>query len=81
MKKYDSLYNYLLQRKGQGVTLSFEKVETIINAKLPKSAYIYPQWWSNSNTKAHPHCRAWIDAGFKTREVQANIRKQIVTFE
>jgi hypothetical protein len=81
MKKYDLLYNYLLQKKGQRLTLCFKEIEKIINAKLPKSAYIYPQWWSNSNTKDHPHSRAWIDAGFKTRDVLDNIGRQIVTFE
>lgn len=81
MKKYDPLCNYLLQRKGQKVTLGFEEVENIINAKLPKSAYIYPQWWSNSNTKDHPHCHAWLDAGFKTVDVVENIERKIVTFE
>lgn len=81
MSKYDPLYNYLTQRKGQKVTLGFEEIESIINAKLPKSAYTYVQWWGNSNTKEHPHSRAWLDAGFKTVDMTDNIVRKKVTFE
>lgn len=80
MKKYDPLYNYLLHRKEQNVTLEFAEIENIINAKLPKSAYIHTQWWGNSNTKEHPHSRAWLDAGFKTVDMMENIIRKRVVF-
>lgn len=58
MNKYDPLFRYLSEQKSTKVTLSLSEIETIINDELPTSAYSYPQWWSNSRTKAHPYCRA-----------------------
>ena len=81
MNKYDLLFRYLSELKCTKITLSLSEIENIINAGLPKSAYTYPQWWSNSKTKAHPYCRAWLDAGFHTVEIKESIGKNIITFE
>ena len=81
MRDYDALCNYLSQRKGQRIEMSFSEIEEIIGDTLPLSAYKYNAWWNNSRTKAHPHCRAWMNAGFKTVDVNSNIEKRIVIFE
>ena len=81
MNKYDPLNKYLSQQKSIKVILSFSEIETIINAKLPVSAHYYPQWWSNSRTKAHPYCKAWIDSGYHTVGVKESLEKKIITFE
>ncbi|WP_029201431.1 DUF7662 domain-containing protein [Oribacterium sp. NK2B42] len=80
MRDYDALCNYLSQRKGQRIEMSFSEIEEIIGDKLPKSAYEYQAWWSNS-TLRHTHSRAWLNAGFKTVDVNSNISKRIVVFE
>lgn len=81
MKKYDPLFRYLSGQKSEKVSLSFSEIETIINDELPASAYSYPQWWSNSKTKAHPYCRAWIDAGYRVVDIKDGLEKKIITFE
>ena len=63
------------------VTMNKSEIETIINDELPASAYSYPQWWSNSRTKAHPYCRAWLDAGYHTVDIKDSLEKKIITFE
>ena len=81
MNKYDPLLKYLSEQKSTKVILSLSEIETIINDELPKSAYSYPQWWSNSRTQAHPYCRAWLDAGYHTVDIKESLQKKIITFE
>ena len=81
MNKYDPLFSYLSEQKSTKVTLSLSEIENIINAELPKSAYIYPPFWSNSKTKAHPYCKAWIDAGYHTVGIKDSLEKKIIAFE
>lgn len=81
MNKYDPLFRYLSEQKSTKVTLSLSEIETIINDELPTSAYSYPQWWSNSRTKAHPYCRAWLDAEYHTVGIKDSLEKKIITFE
>lgn len=80
MNKYDPLFQYLSEQKSMEVTLLISEIETIINDKLPASAYSYSQWWSNSQTKAHPYCRAWLDAGYRTVGVKDGLEKKTITF-
>lgn len=49
-KKYEPLMVFLAGLKGweTQITLTFEQIETIINDKLPKSAY-GSSWWRNKN--------------------------------
>jgi hypothetical protein len=76
--KYAPLENYLrdLPANQKEVTLSFEQIETIINAKLPSSAYEYPQWWEKEKEGNHVNARAWANAGWKVEEV--NFQKKWV---
>jgi len=78
--KYEPLKNYLvdLAKRGQRkVSLSFEKVESILGFPLCESAYGYQQWWENS--RSHSQAKAWLDAGWETGPV--DMRNQIVTFK
>jgi putative restriction endonuclease len=75
--KYTLLENYLLDLPDskREVTLGFEQIERIINAKLPPSAYEYQQWWENEKEGNHVNGRAWANAGWKVESVDFN-RKQ-----
>lgn len=81
MNKYGPLFKYLSKQESTKVMLSLSEIETIINDQLPASAYSYPQWWSNSRTKAHPYCKAWIDAGYHTVGIKDSLEKKIIAFE
>ncbi len=67
MAKYDPLNSYLEQRGDRSISLTFSEVEKIINAKLPKSALDYREWWAND--RSHTQARAWLAAGYKTSDV------------
>ena len=75
--KYTPLENYLrdLPANRKEVALSFEQIERIISAKLPRSAYEYKQWWENEKKENHVNARAWANAGWKVQSVDFN-RKQ-----
>lgn len=72
--KYTPLENYLrdLPANQKEVTLSFEQIERIINAKLPTSAYEYQAWWANEKEGNHVNARAWANAGWKVESVDFN---------
>jgi hypothetical protein len=69
--KYTPLENYLrdLPANQNEVVLSFAQIETIINARLPSSAYEYRQWWENEKEGNHVNARAWAKAGWKIESV------------
>jgi hypothetical protein len=68
MGKYEPL-EQLLRRRGPGRwRVSFREIEKVLGFKLPQSALKYPAWWSNDET-GHSHARAWLDAGWRTEEV------------
>lgn len=69
ISKYHDLYVFLDNITGDTVSLSFEKIEYIINDKLPKSAYQYSAWWANGEN-SHAHVSAWQDSGYKVEEVK-----------
>lgn len=72
--KYSPLENYLrsLPDTQQEVTLAFEQIERITNAKLPPSAHEYHQWWENEKEGNHVNARAWVNAGWKVECVDFN---------
>jgi hypothetical protein len=65
--KYTPLENYLrdLPKKQRAVTVDFEQIERILNAKLPASAYGYEAWWEHEKEGNHVNARAWANAGWK----------------
>jgi hypothetical protein len=77
VSKYEPLPQFLASANGSVKRLSFAEIERILGFKLPKSAYEHEAWWSN-NATGHSHARAWLDAGWRTQEVDLSGRK--VTF-
>ncbi len=78
MKKYEPLGRYLadLNHWETQISLTFEQVEVIIDAKLPYSAFHYRQWWENQKGgSSAPH---WHGAGFKVKTV--DMAQKYVTF-
>jgi hypothetical protein len=78
MSKYESLPQFLASADGATKRLSFAEIERILGFKLPKSAYEHEAWWSN-NATGHSHARAWLQAGWRTQDVDLAARK--VTFQ
>ena len=76
--KYASLLQFLQRQTAQRVVMTYAEIEGILGFKLPNSAYNYTMWW---NPKGHPHCQAWLQAGFNVADVAESIRTKIVTFE
>ena len=67
MSKYRPLQLYLGKCEGSTLTLTYEQIESIIEDKLPMSAYKYPAWWSNGG---HYYADAWLATGWKVEEVR-----------
>jgi len=65
MAKYAPLRNYLKRKKLSEIILTFDEVEHIIHAPLPKNAAT-PQWWANIVNPVHGHVQreAWRAAGY-----------------
>ena len=67
MGKYDALYDFL-ERVPPDIgenTLTFDEMEKILGFKLPKSAYVYREWWANSTSpKQHSYAQSWLAAGW-----------------
>ncbi len=77
--KYTSLENFLraLSSAEREVTLSFERIETIIKSKLPVSANEM-SWWEHETEGNHVNARAWANAGWRVGTV--NLRGKWVRF-
>ena len=70
MSKYDPLFNYLNNCNKNEIILDFATLENILGFSLPQSAYKYNAWWSNSTKGGqHPFASSWLDAGYKTADV------------
>jgi hypothetical protein len=78
MSKYEPLPQFLSSKHGATHRLSFEQIERVLGFKLPNSAYEHEAWWSN-NATGHSHSRAWLSAGWRTRDLDLSGRK--VTFQ
>lgn len=81
MSKYAPLRAYLSAQTASQLHLTLQEMESILGDNLPPSAYCHIQWWSNSNTNAHPYSRAWTDTGYRTAHVQSTLRQGFITFE
>jgi hypothetical protein len=77
MGKYEPLHKHLTGGTLTEWRATFAEVEAVLGFPLPRSAYAYPAWWSNDAT-GHSHSRAWLDAGWKTQNV--DLQNQQVTF-
>jgi hypothetical protein len=64
--KYYPLEKYLreLPVTQEEVTLTFERVEQILNDRLPPQAREPGRWWGNQKQGMHVETNAWMDAGW-----------------
>ena len=63
-----------LPESQREVTLGFEQIEKILNAKLPSSAYEDERWWLSEKEGDHVTPRAWSAAGWRVASVDVNAR-------
>ncbi len=68
--KYAPLYDFLKDYPKNKVTLSFQEIEEIIGAPLPKSATGMRSrtWWANSISQSYARC--WMNAGWNVDTVK-----------
>jgi hypothetical protein len=69
--KYTPLEDYLRTLSPTQTILAFpfEKIETILHSRLPKSAYVRLTWWDNSVNGTLSHKHAWLKAGWSVERV------------
>lgn len=77
MSKYRPLADFLKDKGGAAIPLSFAEIEKIIGAGLPPSARKHRAWWSN-NPRGSVVTMAWRDAGYRTTQV--DLGEERVTF-
>ncbi len=75
MSKYSNLGEFLRGQRTSSVRVTFAEVERIIGHKLPRSAR-YPAWWSN-NPSNNVMTKVWLEAGFKTEQVDIDGKKLV----
>ena len=74
---YIGITKYLEKQRANTIIFSFEEVKGINGDHLPPSAYKHQAWWAN--TESHSHAFSWLNAGYKTEEV--DLINQKVTFK
>ena len=76
MGKYQPLSEFLRGQATDEVAMSFEQIERIIGERLPRSATRHRAWWSN-NPSNSVITWAWLEAGFRSEQVDMEGRKLI----
>jgi hypothetical protein len=76
MSKYSPLGRYLLNLSPdvREIKLNFEKIEMIIDDRLPASASRYREWWANEEEGRHVQAHSWMNAGWSVDYVNLNAR-------
>jgi hypothetical protein len=74
--KYTPLENYLrdLPVSQKEVVLGFEQIESILNSKLPSSAYEDQRWWEHETEGNHRNTRSWSSAGWKIESLDVHAK-------
>jgi len=65
---YTPLQNHLTGLTQNAWKTTFDEIESILGFSLPKSARHYQAWWAN-NRQGSRHTRAWLDAGWQTKDL------------
>ena len=76
MGKYGRLGEFLSNQPTDEVPITFDRIEKITGAKLPRSAKLYRAWWSN-NERNSVMTKVWLAAGFQTEQVDMEGRKLV----
>lgn len=69
MGKYQPLADFLATVPDDSWDATFAEIERILRFKLPPSAHEHRAWWANQFRGHHSQAKAWIDAGWETREI------------
>jgi hypothetical protein len=69
MSKYDRLKVHLRGLTGNEWRASFTDIERVLGFELPSSARSYQAWWANQTAKPAVQTYAWMDAGWRTEEL------------
>ena len=75
MSKYDQLGTFLQNQKMHEIPMTFTEIERVVGTSLPRSSR-YPAWWSN-NPSNNVMTHVWLNAGFKTEQVDISARKLV----
>jgi len=76
--KYYPLFEHLQKCDRESITLTFTEIGTLMNSKLPTSAFNKKNWWSNRDSSSALQAGAWINAGYHIKSV--DLTEQTVTF-
>jgi hypothetical protein len=76
MGKYEPLSTYLARQSSAELLLTFVDIERVIGAPLPPVARKHRAWWSN-NPSNSVITRAWLDAGYRTAQVDMDLGKLV----
>src|SRR6266480_777464 len=76
MGKYSRLGEFLRTQRSREVPMTFSEIERVIGGKLPPSSPQYPAWWSN-NPSNNVMTKEWLNAGFRTEQVDVKSRKVV----
>lgn len=66
MSKYDSLRLHLQGLGLERWRASFGDIEKVLGFRLPASSRLHPAWWANETNAHQPHKLAWLNAGWRT---------------
>jgi hypothetical protein len=72
--KYSRLGEFLRAQRTKEVPMTFAEIERVIGGKLPPNSPRYPAWWSN-NPSNNVMTKVWLDAGFRTEQVDVKSHK------
>jgi hypothetical protein len=75
-RRYQPLTAHLRSQRSEQVRMTFADIERVIGEKLPASASNYRAWWSN-NPSNNEMTRAWLEAGFRSEQVDISGRKVV----
>jgi len=76
MGKYEPLSQYLRKSGLNLVRMRFEEIEKVLGFPLPPSSRRHRAWWSN-NPSNNVMTHAWIDAGYRTEDVDLENRRLV----
>ncbi|MEI9996618.1 MAG: hypothetical protein WDM91_18620 [Rhizomicrobium sp.] len=75
MGKYDRLGTWLREQGTRHIPMTFAQVERIVGFALPESQN-HQSWWSNS-TSNNVMTKVWLDAGYRTEQVDVAGKKLV----
>src|SRR5262249_33242652 len=76
MSKYLPLTEHLRKQAFSEVPMTFAEIERVIGGKLPPKAQHHRGWWSN-NPSNNVMTKAWLDAGFRSEQVDMTGRRLV----